>query len=299
MCNTWKYPTSEGEEITADLLRKLPRGMRFANITGGEPFLRGDIEEAVGIMKSKTRRLVISTNGYFTDAISDLAKRNRDIGFRISLEGLPAANDELRGLKDGFDHGLRTLIRLHELGIKDIGFGITMSDRNAGDLLELYGLARWLGVEFATAAVHNGYYFHKFDNVINEKAAIERALTELIGLQMREGNPKSWFRAYFNHGLIRYINGGKRLLPCAMGSDVFLLDPLGEIRPCNAMEETMGNLNESSFDEIWYGERADRVRRSVENCQKNCWMVGSAAPAMKKEILKPAFWVLRNKGRSA
>jgi len=41
--------------------------------------------------------------------------------------GRTAPSDELRGLKDGFDHGLRTLLRLRSLGVKDIGFGITLS----------------------------------------------------------------------------------------------------------------------------------------------------------------------------
>ncbi len=60
---------------------------------------------------------------------------SRSSGVRVSLEGLPAANDELRGLRDGFDHGLRTLLQLRARGVKDIGFGITLCDRNADDLL--------------------------------------------------------------------------------------------------------------------------------------------------------------------
>jgi len=35
----------------------------------------------------------------------------------------------LRGIKNGFDHGLRTLLTLHGIGMKDIGFGMTVSDR--------------------------------------------------------------------------------------------------------------------------------------------------------------------------
>jgi MoaA/NifB/PqqE/SkfB family radical SAM enzyme len=201
----------------------------------------------------------------------------------------------LRGLKDGFDHGIRTLIKLHELGIKDIGFGITLSDGNVKDVMELYNLAEWLGVEFATAAVHNLYYFHKFDNVIEDREMMKEELKKLIERQMRSKNPKAWFRGYFNYGLMNYIDGNQRLLPCAMGSDVFFLDPFGEIRPCNGMEASMGNIKHGTFQEIWNSPEAGKIRERVKCCNKNCWMVGSAAPAIKKEIFKTTIWIFKYK----
>lgn len=299
MCDIWKHPTRPEEEFNAGLLEKLPR-LSFCNITGGEPFLREDIEEIVGILKRKAGRIVISTNGYFTEKIIKLVKEAGDIGIRISIEGLPAANDELRGIKDGFDHGLRTLLELQRLGLKDIGFGITVSDRNARDMLELYQLAKAMNVEFATAAVHNSYYFHKADNEINNKDAVIECFEELIEELLRTRKPKNWFRAYFNYGLINYIKGNSRLLPCGAGEDMFFLDPRGEIRPCNGMDEatpasSMGNLNEQSFEEIWKSERADRVKAKARGCRKNCWMIGTAAPAMKKHLMKPLLWVVKNK----
>ncbi len=78
---------------------------------------------------------------------------------------------------------------------------------------------------------------------------------------------------------------------------MFFMDPFGEIRPCNGMEESMGNIKEKSFEEIWNSEQAEEVRRKVAHCDKQCWMVGSASPAMKKRISVPAKWVLRNKIR--
>jgi MoaA/NifB/PqqE/SkfB family radical SAM enzyme len=295
MCNIWKYPTDRRKEITTKELEKLPNGLEFANITGGEPFLREDIEQLVKAVLKKTKRLVISTNGYFTEKIVALAKKYPNIGVRVSIEGLPAANDELRGLKDGFDHGIRTLIELHELGLKDIGFGITVSDRNAKDLLELYHLAKWLGLEFATAATHNTYYFHKFDNQFKQKKVVTGEFKKLVKELLKSKKPKDWFRAYFNYGLINYINGNKRLLPCEMGTDVFFLDPYGEVYPCNGMDWSMGNIKKQSFDEIWNSKQAEEVRNKVKNCTKNCWMVGSASPAIKKEKMKVGVWIAKNK----
>jgi MoaA/NifB/PqqE/SkfB family radical SAM enzyme len=298
MCNAWQHPSKKDEEFIPDLVNKIPAGLKFINITGGEPFLRDDLDQIIQVALTKTKRLVISTNGYFTKKIIGLAEKygNR-IGVRISIEGLPAANDELRGIKDGFDHGLRTLVTLHNMGIKDIGFGITVSDRNAKDMIELYRLANSMGLEFATAVTHNSFYFHKHDNAFKDAEMIAGEFEKIAGELLKTNRPKNWFRAYFNMGLANRVRGGKRPLPCEVGTDVFFLDPYGNILPCNGSDEPMimGNLNDQSFDEIWNSPKADEIRRQVKNCAKECWMIGSASPAMKKRIWVPAKWVVKNK----
>ncbi len=295
MCNIWKFPSKNKDEVTVDDLKKIPSGLKFANITGGEPFLRQDIDKIIEVILPKTKRLVISTNGFYTEKIIEVAKKFPKIGVRVSLEGLPKTNDEVRGMKDGFDHGIRTLINLHQMGFKDIGFGITVGNHNSKDLLELYHLANWLKLEFATAAMHNTYYFHKFDNKFQDEKAITDEFKQLTKELLHSNKPKNWFRAYFNYGLINYINGNKRVLPCEMGTDVFFVDPFGDVFPCNGMNWKMGSLKTQSFDEIWNSEQAKKVRENVKNCPKQCWMVGSASPAIKKSKLTAIKWILKNK----
>jgi MoaA/NifB/PqqE/SkfB family radical SAM enzyme len=95
MCNTWQHPSKKDEEFTPALVNKIPDSLKFINITGGEPFLREELDEIIKIALTKTKRLVISTNGYFTKKIVKLAEKyGNKIGIRISIEGLPAANDE-------------------------------------------------------------------------------------------------------------------------------------------------------------------------------------------------------------
>lgn len=303
MCNIWANPTKREEEFSPELLRKLPK-MRSVNITGGEPFVREDIEEIVRILMTKTDRIVFSTSGYFSDRIIGLAKKYPSLGFRISIEGLSCKNDELRGRSGGFDKGLRTLLELRRMGIKDIGFGITVSNNNSADMLDLYELNRNLKMQFATASFHNSFYFHKFDNRVTNIDEVCGNFDELIQRLMRENSPKSWFRAFFNLGLINYIRGGRRMLPCEAGSENFFLDPYGNVLPCNGMEpscwfENMGNLNDAaSFDELWHGERAEAVREKVAHCPKSCWMIGSVSPVMKKYLPHILPWILKNKLRT-
>ena len=107
-----------------------------------------------------------------TDKIIALCEKYPDLGIRISIEGLQQTNDAIRGIPDGFNRIMKTLNRLHEMGIKDIGFGTTVQDINAKDLLPLYDMAKEMGYEFATATLHNSHYFHKLDNEIHNKEAV-------------------------------------------------------------------------------------------------------------------------------
>jgi radical SAM protein with 4Fe4S-binding SPASM domain len=298
-CHIWKHPARRDEEFDPSLLEKLP-SLSFCNITGGEPFVREDLEEIVRVLRRKAQRIVISTNGYLVEKIVHLATRYPDIGFRISLEGLPATNDALRGMEGGAENGLRTLRELQGIGVKDLGMAMTVSDRNACDLVELYRLSRSMGVEFATAAVHNSFYFHISENAILKKEEVTSCFECLVEELLGTWKVKNWYRAFFNDGLVRYILGQPRPLPCTAGTDLFFLDPRGNLLPCNGMEEglwfeTMGNLLDRPFEEIWTSEKARAVREKVRHCPKQCWMIGTASPAIKRHPLRPTMWVLKNK----
>lgn len=296
MCNRYKAPSKPDEEISVDTIKKLPQ-MYFTNITGGEPFIRSDLKDIVRELYKKSDRIVISTNGFFTDRIIDLCKEFPNVGIRISIEGLEETNNAIRGLDDGFNRGYTTLKKLVEMNHPDVGFGMTVQDANAKDLVPLYELSNEMNMEFATASLHNSFYFVEAKNIIKDRPMVAENFEKLINELLKSNSPKKWFRAYFNHGLINYIYGQERLLPCDMAFDTFFIDPYGDVMPCNGTKEkeVMGNLNEQSWDELWNSKQADKVRAKVRCCNRNCWMIGSVSPAMHKYIWKPAAWVIKHK----
>jgi hypothetical protein len=85
-----------------------------------------------------------------------------------------------------------------------------------------------------------------------------------------------------------------------MSFDTFFIDPYGDVMPCNGTKdkEVMGNLNRQTWDELWNSPEAEDVRKKVRCCDRNCWMIGSVAPAMKKYISVPTMWVLKHKAKS-
>ena len=276
MCNRYKAPSKAEEEISIETIKKLPK-MYFTNITGGEPFIRTDLKDVVRELYKKSDRIVISTNGFFTDRILDLCKEFPQIGIRISIEGLEKTNNEIRGLNDGYQRGYTTLKKLREMGMKDVGFGMTVQDKNAPDLVPLYKISNKMGMEFATASLHNSFYFVEAKNIIHDRPMVAKNFESLVNELLKSNSPKKWFRAYFNHGLINYIYGQKRLLPCDMSFDTFFIDPYGDVMPCNGTKdkEVMGNL-----------------------CDRDCWMIGSVSPAMHKYIGRVIPWVISHKVKS-
>ena len=296
MCNRYKAPSRPDEEISVETLRKLPQ-MNFVNVTGGEPFIREDLEDVIRELYTKTDRVVISTNGFFTDRIISLCEKFPKLGIRISIEGLEQTNNEIRGLADGYNRGYTTLKKLVEMHHPDVGFGMTVQDKNAKDLVALYKISDELKMEFATASLHNSFYFVESKNIIHDRPMVAKNFEDLINELLNSNSPKKWFRAYFNHGLINYIYGQKRLLKCDMSVDTFFIDPYGDVMPCNGTKEkeVMGNLNDATWNELWNSKQANEVRKKVCHCGRECWMIGSVSPAMKKYIWKPALWVFNHK----
>ncbi len=305
MCESWQNPSKTSEEFKPEILRKIPSGMKRLNITGGEPLLRQDLMEIVEILHTKTKRLEISTNGYFYDRIEDIARKFPKLTVRVSVEGLPATNDALRGIKDGFDRAMRTLLRLKRLYLEDIGFAMTISGENCRDLLDIYTFAASMDMELANAVVHNSFYFFKRDNEIKNVAEVEEVLCRFIEALLRsprrrlKKKVKDWFRAYLNLGLLAHVRGDERPIPCGAGTDTFFVDPWGRVLACNGSAEpwVMGDLNTQTFEDIWKGEEAEKIRKAVAACDRHCWMTGTAVPAMRRAPIRPLLWVMRNRLR--
>ena len=306
MCNIWKNPSKSSEEFSPNLLNKLPDGLDRINVTGGEPTLRNDLIDIVTILRKKAKKVDISTNGYFPDRLIKIGEKYPDIAFRISAEGLPKLNDRLRGLKDGFDRSLKSVIGLKYSGVDDIGFGMVISDKNKDDLLNLYHLCSMMGIQFSTSTLHNSFYFNKFDNRIEKVdetvKELEKFIKELLNSKRKSSKLriKDWGRAYINYGMLKHIKGLARPIPCGAGTELFFLDPFGKILACNGSREPwiMGDLNKTSFNDIWNSDQAKKVRTNVKNCKRGCWMVGSARPAMRSHPIKAISWIIKNKYNS-
>ena len=242
MCHIWQHPTLPAEEVTRATLAKLPSGFDGLTPTGGEPTLRADLEEIVDLLHPKARHLEIFTNGLQPDPLERIVQKHPDVKIRISLEGLGAKNDAIRGEKDGFERKRTTLKRLIAAGGRDLGFATVFQDDNADQLLDIYKLCGTFGGEMATSALHNGFQFHKIDNEPTNRIRTARSVQPLIYEMLLSRRPKNWFRAYLNLGLMKKILGHPRMIPCTAGRDFMFVDPWGRVYACNVRPDLERNL---------------------------------------------------------
>jgi molybdenum cofactor biosynthesis enzyme MoaA len=94
MCEIWKYPTRKEEEITADVVSKLPDNLGRVNLTGGEPMIREDVEELAKILYKKAKLVEISTNGFFTERIINIANKFPRVIIFLLWERVEQMNNE-------------------------------------------------------------------------------------------------------------------------------------------------------------------------------------------------------------
>lgn len=304
MCYIWKNPTHAKYEIDLATLDKLPRGFDHINITGGEPTQRKDLLDICDLLQPKARVLEISTNGLSSGALVSVIRRYPNVKIRISVEGFEHTNDSIRGEKDGYQRKVETMRSLIDAGGTDLGFATTFQDENVAEVVDMYLFARSMNVELATSALHNAFQFHKNDNVIYNRLRVAQEIERLITAMLDSWTVKDWFRAYLNLGLIAKVLGQDRLHPCTQGTDNVFIDPWADVYACNVRNDLlMGNLHEQTWDEIYNGPAAARVRCEVGTCSQNCWMVSSAKTAMRSPHsarlpkLSVLRWVVLNRLR--
>lgn len=287
MCNIWQKINQE--EFKPSLLKNLPDNIENINLTGGEPFLRADLEGIIKIIVKTCpkAKIIISSNGFATDLIigrmKEILKFYPKIGIAISLDAVGKKHEEIRGIAGGFNKALKTIKKLKEIGVKNLKIAFTLGDYNLSELAKVYRLAEKLGLEFSLAAVHSSKNYFSQENKLNYNKKVKEVLDWLIRQELKSLNLKKYLRAYFAYGLVKYIKSGRRILPDYSGKLNIFIDPKGDIYPCDTADEKIGDLT-AGFNNL---------KKSKKNYLS--WMICTARPAIKKHWLKVGYWILKNK----
>lgn len=297
MCDIWSRP--DRHELPPEWYRRLPTSLRNINISGGEPFLRDDLPEIIAVLRDhlESPRFVFSTNGVLTEKIVRQAvamAKAGPIAIRISTDGVGELHDRIRNHKGCFEKIMRTAKELKAAGITDLGLACTGSKDNPGALGAVKQLAESLGVDYVCSVVHSSeVYFGNQNDMVPRDATTRADLVDIATRQLRSPRPKDWFRAYYTDGIIDYIDGKPRREPCTAAVRHIHVDHLGRVFPCNILNRPLGNLNESTWEEIEAAASTPGVLDDVRSCPIQCWMSCTVAPGMKANPLVPAKWIVK------
>ncbi len=300
MCGIWQAPPCG--ELRPEEYRRLPTSLRDINLSGGEPFLREDLPDIVRVIRETCPRagIVISTNGLLTERIREvmreLVRIAPGIGVAVSLDGLGAIHDRIRGVDGASEKARQTVDSLLTDGFDNLRLAYTASAGNADEMTKVYDLSRELGIQFTCAIAHTSEHYFQTDAAPPlDMATVRREADAIIASELRGISVRRWGRAFFLDHLVRFGKGCGRPFPCRAGRDMFFLDPEGNVYPCNALSAVMGSLREQEFAELWRSPRAEETRRQVCACSDGCWMVCSARTAMRRHKLRVLVWCLRRK----
>lgn len=298
MCNIWQNRIKN--ELDPSYYLKLPSTLTDINITGGEPFLRKDIVEIVRNMKKAApkARLILNTNGFMPHKIKTDMKKiiaiDPKFAFRVSIDGIGKAHDDIRGIPGGYKKCIETLTIVKKLGVKDIGISFTLIKQNVEELPKVQQFCKQRGYEFSlTVATNSSIYFGNDKQTYRPKndSRLSLTLTSVANTHLQSFSPKEIIRGWFVKQLLAYIQTGKRALPCGAGNGFFYMDSRGNIYTCHMKTWLMGNITKQPFEKIMANQH---FAPRVANCN-DCWMVCTAKTMMRKRIFSVALECMTDK----
>jgi MoaA/NifB/PqqE/SkfB family radical SAM enzyme len=270
---------------------KALKNLKIFNFGGGEPFLLNDLGYFVETVIRYARPLQIRfvTNGYLTGRIyntmQDLLQRFRvPFGVKISIDGLRDMHNELRGLSDAFEKTMETLDALLNLRRNyrrklSLNLGFTVTSANYRQLQAVFNLCIKKRVGFFYKPVLNADKFCQanFDNslLLNKEQTFEVVrfgkfiLKNLKGFPLKE---RVIYRLYYrlqNKSLAAETTQA-RLIPCYAACASFYMTPDGNVSPCFMRNEIMGNINNTEFDDFWFSNSAELLRKKLKSSDCFC-----------------------------
>ncbi len=296
MCPFWRR--EDDPLLTLDeevrLMDALVRaGVSFLGFEGGEPLLRPELPSILEEAHARFHTSVV-TNGWL------LAQRFRE--FRddveylfVSLDGLRATHDRLRGIPRSFDRAVAGIRAVD--GQVPLAISHTVTKDNLGEAGALVDLAEELGIRIT---VQVAYDYSTADAMSPDRARLRTTLESLLE-RKNEGAPLLESPEYFLALLGSWY--GDRPWVCRPWMTINV-DPSGRIvLPCYVLQEYSGRLPIWDVDvrALWNSFDWDRYG-TCNRCALACYLEPSlfswANPGMVRErVLEAAVEYLRVRRR--
>lgn len=255
------------KEVLAELLNfcQVERVEPRLCLTGGDPLLYPDFWELYAVAAQARISVSILGNPISAPDISRLMSLNPPVYYQVSLEGLRAHNDEIRG-NGHFDQVVAFLRAAREAGLITHVM-LTLTQANLRQVLPLAAELRGLSGRFS---------FNRLAQV-GEGKDLETPTREeffqfLLEYQRaRRTNPILGFK----DNLFNVLRWRQRrpLLPgctgfgCGAAFNFFALLPDGEVHACRKFPSPIGHLRQTGLREIYYSEAARQYRLGSQACR--------------------------------
>lgn len=318
-CDVWKKRAAANDELgpeeIADIFRQL-KPIDVLRLSGGEPFLRGDLAEIINKIEETNPpgMIHITTNGILTGPILKTVaaiKPLRKLHIKISIDEVGEKHDKMRGVPGAFDAAMRTVKELVGLKKTKTNFHIGVNQVIVGEkeidsYFALKKILDRLGVPIYPVIANeptNSLYsdqgvvdpsisFKPFGNFSPEK------LKQLFKILIEHGKEVGDFKErmvdrYHLTGLYnRLIKKRNKPNPrCVALNNHLRIMPNGDIPVCLYNGTIIGNLKHNNFKNIWFGPEIKKCREWVRKCP-GCWQSCETAvnAVYTGDIIKGLFY---------
>jgi len=229
-------------------------------LTGGEPLMRGDLEELITHGSQRGLAMVVGTNGVaLTEKRVQSLKAAGAMGAGISVDSLdPEKHDAFRGLNGAWEKTIQGIEACKRHGLPfQIHFSVTES--NADEVPSMIDFARATGARvlnvFFLVCTGRGESMSDispitYERVLNQLVAAQEQSRDLL---IRARCAPHYKRIAFQRNpastLTRaagYEGGG-----CLAGIHYCRITPEGGVTACPYIPEEEGNIRDKKFWDIW------------------------------------------------
>jgi MoaA/NifB/PqqE/SkfB family radical SAM enzyme len=310
-CNYWRMDRYAKELTIDEWCSALASVKSFVgrfsiNFSGGEPFIKPGFIDLLEWCHRNEISSGVTTNGSAMtrrNAARVVAAHPFNVNFSVDA---PTAelHDSIRGYPSLFarlSQGIEFLIEERER--QGVRFPIiikpTVNARNFRVLPELVQWAQAIGASGVNMQPMNRWTPETYDFLwIEEKDQpdLQRIVDRLIAMK-RAGapilTPESIIALMPDH--FREKSAPPDVMPCRVGMRDFFIRADGNVEVCFYFP-AIGNIKEQSARDIWYGEKANEVRRQTVACEKLCLVTCLSQKTLHDKV-KMGLTLLKGQGR--
>jgi MoaA/NifB/PqqE/SkfB family radical SAM enzyme len=267
-CNYWQTRWQDGlnTDQAVEIINRLAHfGIRYLRFTGGEPLLRRDLFEIMQKADmARFKRVTLQTNGLLLKKLSREINDSPITKVAVSIDGMEASNDLIRGIKGYFRLAMEG-IRL--LKGKQVNVVATLNGRSANELEALADEARSVGAGFSFNILDDRSYFLRHTSTSDlwpQKSDITTIISFLRDKLKRPAYELQYIYKYFCREPLEEP-------PCILGFiEIFVISSGDVLAGCYVLKP-LGNVLRDDLETLVSSDRyrdacLGMIRRECPGC---------------------------------
>jgi len=290
-------------------------------LSGGEPFLRGDLVELINIFRANNniKTISIPTNGMLTEKIVKTCsmileiKGLKGISINLSLDGLAQTHDRIRGVSGNFLKTISTLKELNKLRNSHKRLNVLINTVVSQDnYKEIFNLFDYLAEESAASnhffevirpaikligknerhdfSLDKLFYkrilsiqYRLFKNQLETRNFIKKFLHEISFLGK--------FALIYNIQLLNFNSNKAWPFSCRAGNNILVLNSDGKIRPCELRDRTFSLKENFKNKKLIHNSELEKEIKLIKKQKCFCTHVCFIDASINKSLFAKYFLI--------